>query len=106
MTHVVVEHWFTMTFLHRLHFSNASKCRLWLDRLLDCKRRAHKDIKSLFAFIYRAYRKDEKLSRPWEKDLTPAPDELEGHCENSDFCEAGDVCEPGGVARLLSLKSV
>ncbi len=84
--------------MHRLLFSCVSKCRLWFDRLLDCKRKAHKDIKSLFAFIYRAYRKDEKLSKPWESN-----NEIQS---SKELEESGDVCEAGGGGGLVSLKSV
>ncbi|XP_064392671.1 myotubularin-related protein 4-like isoform X2 [Halichondria panicea] len=86
----------------RLLFSSVLKCRSWFDRLQECKRLAHKDVKNVFAFIYRAYRKDQKLSRPWGESGDSG---VANVTEPAESCEAGDMCEAGGVGGLLSLQS-
>ena len=89
-------HTHTHTHTHRLLFSSVLKCRSWFDRLLECKRSAHKDIKNVFAFIYRAYRKDQKLSRPWGES---------GDNGVANVTEPAESREAGGVDGLLSLQS-
>ena len=58
----------------------------------------------MFAFVYRAYRKDEKLNQMWQSsgaDGIPLSDVAE-------FGDSCDSCEGGGGVRppLLSLQSV
>lgn len=98
----------THTHTHRLSFSPLTKCRIWYDRVLECKRRAHKDTKSVFAFVYRAYRKDEKYSQLLS-DSEENGVVLRNMCELGETCGAGGEggpCEAGGGGGgLLSLTS-
>ena len=47
----------------RLSFSSPLRCKLWQERITECLRRIIKEPKAAFAFIHRAYNKDEKMAR-------------------------------------------
>ena len=50
-------------YIHRLWFSSPLKCKIWQERITECLRRIIKEPKAAFAFIHRAYNKDEKMAR-------------------------------------------
>jgi len=45
----------------RLVFSSAHKCKMWQERLLESLRRSVRTLKSTFAFVHRAYSRDQKM---------------------------------------------
>ena len=68
--------------LSRLVFDSAHKCKVWQERLLESLRRSRQTLKSMFAFVHRAYSRDQRMERS----------------------QQGEEVEPDPVTALLSLK--
>ena len=54
---------FNFSHTRRLSFNSPLRCKLWQERIAECVRRLIKEPKAAFAFIHRAYNKDEKMAR-------------------------------------------
>ena len=92
-------------YAHRLSFSSPLRCKLWQERITECLRRIIKEPKAAFAFIHRAYNKDEKMAR--QDQLRRS---VEGDVGGVDWDGPGEELDEerelvnGGNAPLLSLK--
>ena len=85
----------------RLSFSAPHKCKLWQERIAECLRRLIKDPKAAFAFIHRAYNKDEKMAR---QDLRIRRVEVDGDVAEWVELERERELINGETNPLLSLK--
>lgn len=63
-------------------FDSAHKSKVWQERLVESLRRSRQTLKSTFAFVHRAYSRDQRMERS----------------------QLGEEVEPDPATALLSLK--
>ena len=55
----------------RLVFNSAHKCKIWKERLLESLRCSVRTLKSTFAFVHRAYSRDQKMEGSQQSGPNP-----------------------------------